>query len=93
MACRSWTWTRVLDGVEAELVGLAEGDARLDAAAGQPHGEGVGVMVAAVVAALDHRRAAELAAPDDQRVVEQAALLEVLDQRGAGLVGVLRSSS
>ena len=48
-----------------------------------------GMMVAAVVAALHHRRAAELAAPDDQRVVEQAALLEVLDQRGAGLVGVL----
>ena len=47
-------------------------------------------MVAAVVAApLDHRRPAELAAPDDQRVVEHPALLEVLDQRGAGLVGVL----
>ena len=54
----------VLDDVEAEVVGLAERDARLDAAAGQPHGEGVGVVVAAVVAALDHRRAAELAAPD-----------------------------
>jgi hypothetical protein len=47
------------------------------------------VVVAAVVAALDHRRAAEFAAPDDQRVVEQAALLEILDQGGAGLVGVL----
>ena len=39
----------VLDDVEAELVGLAERDARLDAAAGQPHREGVGMMVAAVV--------------------------------------------
>ena len=38
---------------------------------------------------MDHRRPAELAAPDDQRVVEQPALLQVLDQRGAGLVGVL----
>ena len=46
-------------------------------------------MVAAVGAALDHRRPAELAAPDHQRVVEQAALLQVLDQRRAGLVGVL----
>ena len=36
--------------------------------------------------ALGHRRAAELAAPDDQRVVEHAALLQVLDQRGGGLV-------
>src|SRR3954467_3520727 len=37
----------VLDGVEAEAVGAAEGQARLDAAAGQPHREAVGVMVAA----------------------------------------------
>ena len=46
-------------------------------------------MVAAVVAALHHRRAAELAAPDHERVVEQAALLQILDQRRAGLIGVL----
>ena len=38
--------------------------------------------------ALDHRRAAEFAAPDDDRVLQQAALLEIRDQRGAGLVGV-----
>ena len=37
---------------------------------------------------LVERSAAELAAPDDQRVAEQAALLEVFDQRGARLVGV-----
>ena len=37
-------------------------------------------MVAAV--ALGHRRAAEFAAPDDERVVEHAALLQVVDQRG-----------
>ena len=84
----------VLGDVEAELVAFAERDARLDAAAGEPHGEGVGVMVAAVVAAaLDHRRAAELAAPDHERVVQQAALLQIGDQGGAGLVGVRRSSS
>ena len=35
------------------------------------HREALDVMVAAV--ALRHRRAAELAAPDDQRVVEHAA--------------------
>ena len=40
----------VLDGVEAELVGGAVDDAPLDAAAGQPDGEAVGVVVAAVVA-------------------------------------------
>jgi hypothetical protein len=48
--------------------------AGLDAAAGQPHGEGVDVVVAAdAVAIFAHRGAAELAAPDDERVVEQPA--------------------
>ena len=47
------------------------------------------MMVAAVVAALHHRRAAKLAAPDDQRVFEQAALLQILDQRRTRLIGVL----
>src|SRR5262249_15733761 len=65
----------ILDGVIAEFVGAAVGDAALDAAAGQDHGEGTHVVVAAQVqalAALRHGRAAELAAPDDQRVVQHA---------------------
>ena len=94
MACRSWTWTRSFGDVEAEVVAFAERDARLDAAAGEPHRERVRMMVAAVVAAaLHHRRAAELAAPDDERVVQQAALLEVGHQRRARLIGVAGSSS
>ena len=90
MACRSWTGTSSLVDVVAEFVRLAEDDARLDAAAGHPDGEAVRVVVAAqelrAAAGLVHRRAAELAAPDDQRLVEQAALLQVLDQapRSAG---------
>ena len=43
-------------------------------------------MVAAVAAALDHRRPPELAAPDDQRVVEHPAELQIADQGGDGLV-------
>ena len=41
------------------------------------------------VVVLLHRRAAEFAAPDDQRGIEQAALLEVLDQAGVGAVDLL----
>src|SRR6185503_1631839 len=68
------------DDVVAELVGFAVAHAALYAAAGHPEGEGVGVMVAAplglvVDVALEERRASEFAAPDDQGVVEQAALL------------------
>ena len=79
----------VLHGVEAEFVGFAEGGTALDAAAGEPHGEGVGVVVAAVVAALDHGGAAEFAAPDDEGVLEEAALFEILNEGGAGLIDVL----
>src|SRR5437868_2876226 len=56
-------------------------DAALDAAAGQPDGEAVVVVVSAV-AALAARRPAELGRPDHDRLVEQAALLEVLQQPG-----------
>ena len=60
-----------------------------DAAAGHPHGEAVMVVVAAVhlplVGAgrgeLDGRRAAELASPDHQRVVEHSALLQICEKR------------
>ena len=84
---------RVLDDVVAELVGLAVDLAALGAAAGHPHREAARVVVAAVVllgeSALAVDRAAELAAPDDERVVEHPALLEVLDEGVAGLVDVL----
>jgi hypothetical protein len=70
------------DGV-AEFVGLAEGDAGFDAAAGEPDGEGLGVMVAAgelgAAAILVHGGAAELAAPDDEGLVEEAAGFQVLE--------------
>src|ERR1035441_7003812 len=53
------------------------------------------MMVAAQLAArfgiaLDHRGAAEFAAPEHQRVFQQAALLEVFDESGAGLVSLTR---
>ena len=44
-------------------------------------------MVAAL-AALRFGRAAELAAPEDQRRIEQAAPLQILEQRGDRLVGL-----
>ncbi len=87
MACRSWTWTGFSTTWKPEIVGRAVSDARLDAAAGHPHRERLRMMVAAEAAAeaglaFDHRRAAEFAAPDHERVVEQAALLQILHQGG-----------
>src|SRR5690348_12692411 len=57
---------RLLDGGTAEFVGLADADAALDPAAGQPHREAVGVVVPpGPDLILCRRLAPELAAPDD----------------------------
>ena len=78
----------VLDRLEAEVVRLTVAHAALRAAAGEEHTEAMRVVVAAV-AILAHRRATKLAAPHDQRVIQQAALLQVAQQRRDGLVNVL----
>ena len=82
----------VFDDVVGEIVGLAVDRAAFDAAAAHPDGEAARMMIAAVVllrqAALRIDRAAEFAAPDDERLVEQAALLQVLDEAVARLIDV-----
>ena len=80
---------RFLDGGGAEFVGLSDADTALDAAAGHPHGEAVAVVVAAgALGVLGCRLAAELTPPNDERLVEQPALIEILQQCGDRLVGV-----
>ena len=61
------------------------------AAAAHPHGVAVGEVIAAEDGAggrapLAERRPAELAGAEDQRVVEEPARLEILDQRRGGPV-------
>ena len=85
---------RILDDVVREVIGLAERDAGLDAAAREPKREAARVMIAAIVVsgqrALAVDGAAEFPAPEDERVVEQATRLQVLDERGRGLIGIAR---
>src|SRR5579883_1337842 len=61
---------RMFDGLVAEFVGLTVGDSGLHAASGQPEGESVVVVVAAI-GVLAVRRAAEFPAPNHQRLVQQ----------------------
>ena len=75
----------VLDDAVAVLVGAAVDEALLEAAAGEPEAEAVGVVVAAV-GPLHERGAAELAGEDDQGLVEQAAGAQVPDEGGDRLV-------
>jgi hypothetical protein len=49
VALMSRMWTGILHDVVAEVVGLAERDARLDAGAGEPVDEAARMVVAAVV--------------------------------------------
>jgi hypothetical protein len=80
----------VFDGFLAEFVGVSGADAGLHAGTGHPAGEAVGIVIAAFGAFLEEGHAAELGAPDDEGVVEQAALFQVADQRGGGLVEDVR---
>ncbi len=77
------------DRFHAEFVGLTNGVTRVAAATGEPDGHGVGVVVATVGGAAAYAvvgSAAKLAAPDDERTLQQAALFEVGDERSDGLV-------
>ena len=82
----------VLSDVVGEVVGFSVNRAPLDAASGHPDGETAGMVIASVVGAAETSLtvdgATEFSAPDDEGVVEQAAVLEVLDEGVAGLVDV-----
>src|SRR5262245_14116150 len=89
-----------VDGVfgraEAEFIGRTISLPAFDTAAGQPDGEAPVVMVAAVdftgvgasLRQFDRGRAAEFAAPDDQRLFEQANPLQIADQGGDGAIAL-----
>ena len=82
---------RILRDTKSQLVGLSVVEAPLHSAAGHPHGEAVRVVVSTEnlpfrCAAFTEWGATELSSPDDQRLVEETALLQVLDQGGDGLV-------
>src|SRR5262249_55885043 len=70
-----------LDDLIAVLAGLARGAANLAAAARQDRAPGSGKMVAAV-GFVNSWGATELPHPDDQRGVEESAILKVGHERG-----------
>ena len=77
------------NGLVAKFVGATHGGSRLDATAGHPHREPRGVVIpAGTLGIFGDRLASEFAAPDHQRVVEHAALLQVLEKACNRLVGV-----
>lgn len=79
----------VFDGVVTEFISRSVGQARFHAAPGEPHSEGVRVMVAAPCFPrnLSHGSASEFSSPYDEGVFQQAPLFEVGQQCRSGLVG------
>src|SRR5262249_17846077 len=69
-----------------EIVGRAVDVAGFEAPAGQPEREGVAIVVAAL-AVLRYRQPAELAGPQDERAVEEAATPQILDEAGDRQIG------
>src|SRR5437870_2964751 len=72
----------------AQLVRLAVDDTGLDPAARHPEAKAVRMMVAAqegrAAPGLVHGSTAELSAPDDQGLIEEAPLLQVLNESRRG---------
>src|SRR5262249_32749911 len=73
------------NGVQTELVRSAEGLAAFYAAACHPHRVTVGIVVS-TFATLRHRRAAKLARPDNQGVVQKTSLFQVFQQSRDGSI-------
>ncbi len=80
-------------GELSKVVGLAMREAGLESSAGEPDCEAAGIVVAAGAVLFGIGRAAELAAPPDDRVFEQAAALEVVKQPAIGLSTALAWSA
>src|SRR2546430_999524 len=83
---------RVLDSPQPNLIGRADHLAALHSAASHPDGEAIRIVIpamavaAAVGAAIGSRRAAEFAAPDYQRALQQSARFQVGEQSRNGVV-------
>src|SRR5215510_4333156 len=71
---------------QPDLIRGADDLSAFDTAAGHPHRETPGVVVAPV-AFLVEWRAAEFTAPYDQRRIEQSARLQIGQQSGDWLIG------
>ena len=82
---------RIFGYVISQVIGFTDCLAAANAATGQPAGKCVWVMVAAPISsqgrvALCHWGPAELAAPQHDRIFQQATLFEILDQSSCWLV-------
>ena len=81
----------ILDSLMTKFVSGAVDHARLDTTAGHPDTEALAVVISArggrIAHHLSHRQSANFSAPVDDRRIQHAALLEILDERRGRLIG------
>jgi hypothetical protein len=76
----------VLDDMQAEVIRSPYGGPAIDSAPGEQHGESIRMMIATRIRfairpeSLRERSAAEFAAPNDHRILQQSALFQILDE-------------
>ena len=87
----------VLDDIVAIVVGFPVSDTSFDSSTGHPGGETFGVVVASVLIAF--QLALTISGPskfpgeNNEGLIEHSALLEILDESGAGLVDIVGLSA
>src|SRR6476620_6771760 len=85
----------LLHGAKTEIVGCTVSHAAANTTSGKKRGEAQDVVVAPLIhsqltCTLDHRCPAELASHDNDRPIEQTALLQVFDQGRDGRIRLTR---
>jgi hypothetical protein len=80
----------VLNRIEPKFIGATMHMAFLQTATCHPYAEGPIVVIASIVATLDHRCPSKFATPNNKRIIQHAQTLEVFDQGGAGFIRGVR---
>lgn len=76
----------VFHSFASEFIGAAVTHPAFHPGPGEPAGEAIGIMIAALRTFLKHGHATEFGAPNDQGIFEQTSLLEVANKGSGGLV-------
>lgn len=72
----------VIDAVVTEFIGRAVNGAAFDSTPCHPDAERIDMVISS--GALCHGRSAELAAPNDERILQQSEAFKIFHERGAG---------
>src|SRR2546427_526429 len=70
----------ILDCMKTQLISSAVDEPTLNSTSGHPDREAEGVMIATSLCAFDARRPSKFGGPDNHRLIQQPALLQILQQ-------------